>query len=437
MVGPLTWEICRRSDQAVLANLSDRKEGARVLVARHVARAAEVPLSLNDPAVDAIDTGGALLRCKAAGWPEPLFCGRISQWEVTYDGDTEVGKLSAIDPMAQVDAAALFIYGLGFSSGNPEAFKKFTATDQSQIMWQLVNLIAAENDTGIVQGTLANTSISRNASFVTGSMIGDGVRSIASLVDGAEFDLSPVEASDGTIAAFNTYYPQQGTDKSDALVLKMGLSATDEADGFSYAPSVGEMINRFTVIGEPTGAITSLGGLDYPLHIAYRAEHAASIADNGVWEKTESVSGLTDGNLLAAYAKAVVAANAYPSESFSLSLDPDFAPAFAPNGDFWMGDVIGAQIGLPREVKNLVGRVGAASFTEVRNGDVHIDLTCDPEDVTTGVTGAGLNVVMDPAEGTVPPPPPDVEVAVDPCAPAPAAPDPCAEKKKKKKKKKK
>ena len=421
-IGPLTFELCDL-DQGVLATLGDRFPDAKVDIPRHAARTAQVTLALEDEAAPWVSVGDTVLRCKVVGWTDPLFVGRVTLAETTFTGDTETLTVSAADPWAHLQKKIVLITGLGFTP-TASAYKEFSATQQAQIMWDLINL---HSDHGIAQGTLV-TSVTRTATFPAGSGVADGVNAMAALFNGAEWELSPVEETDGTLVEFNTFHPRQGSDLSGSVILTIGIDEDDNADSLSIAPGIDGMVNKYTVIGDVSGTATK-GGLDYPLHPAYTAEHAGSVSTYGTWEGSDSVVGLTDAGLLEAIAKARVAANAFPIERFSVGIDPDTGPDFGPDGDFWVGDTIALQAGLPNETLNIEGRVGAASFAEGSEGEVDVTLTCDP-DTASSVTGAALSVVMDSSEGTVPPPPPE-EVPID------TAPEPKKKKKKKKKKKRK
>ena len=439
MISGLTWEICARSNQGVLAGLDDRRAGARVIVTRNATRTAEVPLALDDPALEAAAVGERLLRCTVPGWRDPLFCGRITQLQHSYSADQEGVVVSAADPMMQLEKTRVFVTGIGFSPA-AEGYKEFIDVQQAQIIWQLVNLMSA-NGIGVVQGATPN-SVTRTLTFPAGTTAADGIRSVAGLDNGPEFEFAPVFGGDGRIARLDIFWPRQGADRRQEVKLVLGVDPDlDNTLEFTYTPTVSGIVNRYVAIGDQAGTV-SKGGLLYPRHPAYRAEHAASIAQFGAWGASDSISGLTDPNLLSAAARGVVSANAYPIDSFTAALDPEEGPDLEP-GKLWIGDTIAATIGLPGGPVDLAGRIAQASFSEASNGVAYVDLTCEPDGVS-GVTGASLNVVMDSSEGTVPPPPPEVPPVEDPCAPAPPAePDPCASKKeekaaaKKKKKKKK
>lgn len=407
MFGTQTWELCQRSNQSLLAPLDGRLPGAKVDITRHQARAAQLAISLDDAAAPLVSVGDAVLRCTVAGWTNPLFVGRITQEGLLYDEQNNTLTISALDPWVQVQKAG--VYGSGIFGGGVLSYLTYTATQQATIINALLaHAISRGVNHGIVAG-LAPSSTTKTLSFPAGSNIADAILSITGYLDGIEFELTPKQAVDGSLATINMYYPRQGSDLSASIIVKIGIDENDTATAFSYTPAIDGIHNRHTVIGDATG-IATLAGLDYPSHPAYVAEHAASQAAYGVFEDSEFLSGVTDPTILASYAKAIVAANAIPTDAFALTLDPERGPEFGPGKDVWMGDTIAAQAGLPEETMNLSGRIASASIVENENGDADVVVACEPE-ASSGVTGSTATVVIDSAEGTPPPPPPVPEIA--------------------------
>lgn len=420
-VGKLIWEVCDL-DQNVITELEGRDEGAQVTIGRHVARTASVSIDLDDPAVPLLSVGDQVLRVtvdESAMGSWPAFIGRVLQHDITHDGEQASLKLSAADPLAHLEACLVF--GTAGMSPSAETFiTYFSNTDPSTIMSQLVATVA-DNGHGIVDGTLDTSTADVQLGFPAGSTVADALRAIAGLDGAPEFEITPIFAGIGTLAELNTF-STQGTDRSASILLRLGESdEDDELLGFEVAPAMSGVVNRFVLIGDApegsTAASSASGSLkDYPLHPASRASHADSIARYGVWETSESASGLSDGTLLGKIAKAHVGANVNPINSYKVTLDPDNAPHFGPQGDFWMGDVVPTRITTPggRQL-DYSGRVASASLMEAESGDVLVDVVFEPKDDASGVTTAGLSVVVDSTEGTDPPPPPDPET--DPCAP--------------------
>jgi hypothetical protein len=414
----LTWELTDLR-QNVIATLDDRDAGAQVTVGRNVARTATLGLDLDDPAAQLASVGETLLRCLAPGWSRPLFVGRVIQADISYNGQSADLKLSAADPLYHLERCLVF--GTAAMSPAAETFiTYFSDTDPSTMIASLI-ASTADNGHGIVTGSLDTSAANLKLGFPAGMTVAEAIRSIAGLDGAPEFELAPVAAGDGTLAELNTYHPHQGTDKSAEIVLRIGSGVEDELLGFEVSPSMAGFTNRYVTIGDaPPGATatSSISGSSkvYPRHPAYRASHQGLIDRYGVWESTESLPGSAVSSLLLKVARAAVAANANVLTGYRVTLDPDLAPTFAPEGDFWLGDTVGVEVTTPGgRVLDYTGRVASASLTEAENGDVLTDLLLEVPDDPAGVTGAALSVVVDSAEGTTPPPPPPPEP--DPCAP--------------------
>jgi hypothetical protein len=420
-VGDLTWELCDL-EQTVLGGgpIETHSEGAQVALGREVARTASLTLDLDDPFAQLASVGDQVLRCSADGWTDPAFVGRVLQHDITYNGDSAQLTMSAADPLAHLEACLVF--WTAAMTPAAETFKTYYAnTDPSTMMSDLISHCAA-NGHGIVDGTLALGAADQKLGFPAGSTVADGLRAIAGLSSNPEFEIAPIFDATGKLAELNTYYPKQGTDKTATIILRLGESDDDdELLGFEIAPSMSGLVNRHVVVGDaPDGAIasSSVSGVpkNYPKHPAYRASHAASIAQYGVWETAESVSGASNAFVLIGVAQANIAANVDPVTAIKVTLDPDNAPAFGPQGAFWLGDIITIEVTTPAgNPLSYEARVATAGLTEAENGDVLVDLIVEPVDDLAGVSGASFSVVVDSTEGTDPPPPPEPEP--DPCAP--------------------
>lgn len=401
----LTWEIVDRT-QSPLATLEHRKPGGSGTITRHAARTAKVSLDLHDPALAQVDTVSTLLRVMPEGWTDPLFLGRIVS---TPHEDGDVVTLNAVDSWRHLERLGVFlrdpVYDLPPGSfPATDTFRFFTSNeDQSQAMWDLIDLVSASGH-GIVEGTLAGASVSRDLSFPAGSRIADGVLGIADLMNGPDFELAPVSASDGTLAQFNTFYPRQGVDRTGDVDFRYGFGdENDNAIDLDRGETGEGLVNRFVAIGD-VYALIYVGGKQWALHAAAIAEHADSIAANGVFEDSGTVSGTTDSvGVLGPYAAGIVAGQALPNEPFTVTPDPDAGFVFAPDGDYWMGDTIPVSDG--SDGATLSGDIGNVVWTEDEPGDVELDLTCDPISDPAGVSVTYDLVLVDPADGQVLPPP--------------------------------
>lgn len=408
----LTWEVCDL-EQNVLATLDDRREGGEVQITRHAPRTAKIDLDPSDAAVALATTLNTIIKVTVAGWTDPLFCGRVFSNSASR-GDQDTVTLQAADPWRQLDKETVLIRDSDFDLVGTFGYRYYAAnTDQSTLMWDLIALVAASGH-GIVEGTLAGASITRDLTFPAGSRISDGVLGIADLFQGADFELAPVAASDGSLCTFNTFYPEQGTDRSATVIFKIGNEDPDLDNALilDYSETGESVVNSFTAIGE-VRAHGAIGGVSYPIHAAYTAEHADSAAAYGPFEDSGTVSGVVDLAVLAAYANSIVTEQGMPGHPFTLTVDPDGPFDFAPpseGGDYWMGDTIAVEaILLDGSTLNLTGRISDTPLTENDAGDVDLVLTCDPVGDASSVTGEDRSIVMDAGDGTVVPPPEPIQ----------------------------
>ena len=402
----LDLELTDRN-QNVLTRLDGRRPGARVEIGLNAARRGFCPLSLEDPAYDHADPVKTILRATLKGGAEDkmLLNGRIIIPEQGVTEDGEALGLNAVDPLFQLDRALIRKV-----SGSTWEAKTFSATDQSQVMW---SLIEAASTHGIIKGDLP-ASINRDRTYIPGKEVGPALVEMSEVIGGPDFELEPVMASDGTLCRFNTYYPRQGTDKSNDVVFTIGAPPYT-ATGFQFAPGGDEIVNRVLVIGAP---LNNEGEEEQPFATfpAYVAEHKASIAQYGLFEQVVQLEDVVEGTTLKAHAEAVVAANAAPIpyfdfvtafERFSDEVGAGVPPIFGE--DYWLGDTIGvrAYLGTARlndldEPVNaagdlidplaLTGRITDAVITETENGLLQVKSTCAPEVSSVGISGGPVTL---------------------------------------------
>lgn len=399
----LTWELVDR-EQTLLNTLDKRRAGANVTITLNDARRAECPLSLEDPALPAgLSPMDTLIRCTVEGWTNPLAVTRILVPESSQTADQEGTTLRGIDPFNHLERENDLwqdippIGGINFRTGL--AFNE----DQSQIMWDVIAAVEAQGAaTGIVEGTLAGASVTRQIWFSAYKSAGDILVYVSELNGGPDFELAPVLATDGTLAHFNTYYPRQGSDKTATVVFEHGFGG-QSASEFSDAPDGGQLINKAVSIGAATPDDPDTGVSGSHGNPTVVAEHDASIAQYGTFMQVNTVED-RDFASVEAHARGIVAASAYPAAIFSFKPDEDAEFDFAPpseGGDYWMGDTVAVDAVLPYMANDSSplrrkGRIVQAALTEVddESGAVDIELICSAENVSSGITGASYNLVL-------------------------------------------
>lgn len=354
-------------------------------------RSAFCPLSVEDPARALAKAVETVLRVTLKG-PEdfslPLFIGRILIPEQGQSEDEEQLGLNAIDPLAQLYKSLIRTIGSG--SWSP---RTFTATDQSLIMWQLVEQFTTH---GVAKGDLP-ASVNRDRTYLPGKEVGAALVEMTEVINGPDFELQPIVAKDGNLALFNTFYPRQGSDKSADVRFVIGREPST-GTGFLYAPGGDEIVNRWVAIGAPLNAEEESPIVTFP---AYVAHHLDSIAQFGIWERLVQLEDVTEVSTLKAHAEGLVAATAYPVPYFDFTAaleqaegqdaDEDGVPPRF-GIDYWIGDTIGVDYWAPgaTEALGLSGRITDAVVTETESGGIEVKLTCAPEVKSAGVTGEAL-----------------------------------------------
>lgn len=395
----LSWDLVDR-EQNVLIRLDSRLEGGNTEIGLNGSRRAKCPLALDDPALGVATAMDSFLRVilKGDDLPEdrPLFLGRVITPEETSVAEKPALNLVAIDPFLQLERT--LIRSVVGTEWDPVAF---AATDQAQIMWAL---IAMGSGHGIVEGDLP-ASVNRDRTYPPGKEAGAALVEMSEVIGGPDFELEPVIASDGTIARFNTFYPQQGSDLTDSVRFQHGGEAED-APGFSYSPTGEGLCNRVLVIGAPVNS-EGEGEAPYAFHYGYVAEDAASIAQYGAFEKREQAEDVTEAATLQAHAEAIVAGSAYPTPFFDFTAAPEkvdgetglgIPPIFGK--DYWLGDTIhvdayenGADPARGDDPTHaLDGRITDATVTELASGQIQVKSSCAPAISAAGVTGQAVIV---------------------------------------------
>lgn len=403
----LDFELCDRN-QNVLTRLDNRRPGGRVEIGLDAARRGFCPLSLEDPAYEAAAAVETLLRITLKGpddFSRPLLIARVLIPEQGSAEGSEALGLNAVDSFFQLERAMARKV-----SGSTWEAVTFSAVDQSQIMWALID---AAEDHGIIEGDLP-ASVNRDRTYLPGKEVGAAVLEMSEVIGGPDFELEPV-AGEGTdtLARFNTYHPRQGSDKSADVVFVHGAYPYT-AETFSHAPGGDGICNRVLVIGAP---LNDEGEEESPFATfpSYVAEHSASIAQYGVFEQVIQLEDVVEGATLKAHAEAFIAANAVPIPYFDFVAAPEQTDDEEGEGvppifgiDYWVGDTIACHAylgaveneagepvdadGNTVEPLELTGRVTDAVVTELESGQIAVKVSCAPEVSSTGITGESVTL---------------------------------------------
>jgi hypothetical protein len=279
-------------------------------------------------------------------------------------------------------------------------------------MWALVEGATTH---GIAKGALP-ASVNRDRTYLPGKEVGAALLEMSEVIGGPDFELEPVAgAGTETLARLNTFYPRQGSDKSADVIFVHGAAPYTASD-FNFAPGGDGICNRVVVVGAPLNNEGEEAEENpFATFPAYVAEHAASIAQYGVWEQLIQLEDVSEAATLQAHAEAFVAANALPIPYFDFTAAPEQTDEEEGDGvppvfgvDYWIGDTIACHTylgaasireddgkpldaaGAPVVPLKLTGRVTDATVTELESGQIAVKVTCAAEVVATGITGNAI-----------------------------------------------
>lgn len=395
----LSWALCDRSGNQ-LTDLPARTGGS-VEIELNGPRRASVTASLEEDVARLAMAYGTVLKVWLAG--TIIFAGQVNlpRW-VGRDREIELNAVDASERLAN-----------SYTKG----FAKQTSIDQAEIMWRLIahaqtlHSLLSGGSVGVVRGETPNSYL-RERYYADGKQIWEALQEMSQVTNGPDFELMPLDRTDGVYSQLQTYFPYQGYDRTDTCIFTFNTQENNAVD-FTSEPGGGKIINFAIYAGQ------AIEGEPAP---AWQAYHADSIAKYGVFQHFEALPDVKYTATLQEYAEMLVAVRAEPVEFFDLvpaveagssadgyyrdsnglwvkqsvssyGIPPPFGPVES-GGHYWIGDeirAIGRDHGLRKDVR---GRVTFARISEVgEHGDqLGVELTCAPTIDAAGVTGAATTV---------------------------------------------
>lgn len=411
----LTWAICNR-DGKEWGWLWERSQG-EVTIDLNGQRTATVETSLEERIADWIHPTKS--RCKVfchpeANDPEKFILHNGLILNPVSDGQrVEIPSVDQSVRLLNASPARLP------TEESPESLWDAVEMEDSELMWEIIErsderrieLNLEEPDSpnpvpshGVIQGDLADSFKTRSSRIVEGQTTWDGLLEIAGRDHSPDFELEPLDREDGIHSALNTYYPRQGANRRDEVILEYGINIPPE--GFNYEPSGVDICNRFVAIGQA----------QYGFAPVYVAENRMSMGRYGIWQREESFT-TKDIDKLADIAHSRVALSAfqinyvevtpaveiggtargfcrnadgtYGQLSDEFMVPPRFGPRVGQGFDYWVGDTITVRAkeqfqfhvdtDIPAYDTDMVMRVVSATFREVDEaGNVAVTLTLTP-----------------------------------------------------------
>lgn len=390
----LSW-LCVGPFQGKKANFFNRRAGSVVAGGLNVPRTARLELATEDPAAATITPLDRFL--KVTFRDAPLFQGKIMVPDYRGENaeqDPDSVTVSAVDPSFSLDRRSTRKLRRHFVDTPGPGVIVVTQYPFSDLMWKYVliaNPTPDELDSGIPTHGIVRGAIPSPDPLVTAADYSDGthvlqvLNDLSSKTNGPDFELEPIEATDGSMARFNVYYPRQGTDRSASVVLEYGLG-TENVHSLDYQLSGNEVCNRFTAVGK-----ANKKGNKAP---AWVEDSLESQQKYGILQDTATFSGIRNIDFLHQFARDQVYARAFPVEFADVVLidDGTLTPQFGPYADFWMGDTVTLRSARPAVDTKM--RVTDWEITELEEGAAQIKLTMADDTPVGGLTGSETTVFV-------------------------------------------
>lgn len=136
---------------------------------------------------------------------------RIGQTGDDIDENSHKVTVTCLDYRAVLAARRLY----------SDATLTYTATDQAEIAWTLVEYTQGKTggNLGIAKGwvgTLPTNVLRNDRTYEAGDSVGDRIKELAELIDGFDWDITPTSASG---LRMDVWYPQRGSDRGVVLIL--------------------------------------------------------------------------------------------------------------------------------------------------------------------------------------------------------------------------
>lgn len=196
----------------------------------------------------------------------------------------------------------------------------WTATDQAEIAWQLIQQTQARTggNLGISKGVGSPTGITRDRTYEAGDSIGERIQELSEVLDGFDWDITPVSAS---ALHLDVWYPQRGEDRG--VVLEYG--------------GLVAKARREVNVSEYGNALRYTGQTDPPLTAQELEASDIGTAPQGRWDLVFGDDGLTTQDALDDRAAWQLAQSQTVRPSYSLTLR---AGAWAGPDHIWLGDTV-------------------------------------------------------------------------------------------------
>jgi hypothetical protein len=203
------------------------------------------------------------------------------------------------------------------------AEKNFSNQEQSRIPWGMINDFQgrAGADYAITDGGAPAGSPSKSAGYAEDTEILEAIQRLSERADGFDYSITPQRA-------FQTYYPQRGTDKSATVVLEYGTHIAGFDLDVSTEP--GAVTTDLRVWGGEGTLATAANSTSRATYL----RREASITYSDV---------ITDPSALQQHATALIERRSLPRRVPSIRLHANLQE-YQPLRDYWLGDIVTVRV---------------------------------------------------------------------------------------------
>lgn len=367
-------------------------------------RSASVPVSFDDPAAALMQPLTTVIK---AVWDRGhLFTGVAVRPQ--YSGRNRTITISARDPSIRMQAFQIGARsdGAGLPSYNNGVYG-WVGVDQSEMIARLMEHAtptAAETAAGvpshgIIRGSLP-TSRTRDRVYEPGKQVWEAWTQLVGVVDGVDFDLRPLDQTDGSYVALDTYYPMMGSDRSDNVIFQYGWGSENLVD-CDIEPAGDIVKNRSIHVGQ-------LDEVSQTQPTSGVVDRSESVQISGIYSDYVGESDIISAATLTEHALGTVTTYGYPP--FFISMVPaqddgsgyrinasgvleilpkryGSPPVLGPSADYWIGDIVSVVVrDGPAFNFDLLARVIEITLSNVPSGAVQAELKLAP------VVGGGYRV---------------------------------------------
>lgn len=365
--------------------------GSSVTMTVNGGRTATLTASFDDPAAALVRPLSTVVKAR---WDQgPLITGAVVR--PSYSGAQRLVTIPVRDPSLRLMAFQVGSSGTQFIDPDPDYDYGWIGVDQSEILARLVEhctptaaeLAIGIPRNGIIRGNLP-LSVNRDRAYEAGKQIWEAMQQLAAVIDGVDFDLRPLDQTDGSFAALDTYYPQMGTDRSESVVFEYGWGRHNCTE-CNIEPAGDLVRNRSWRVGQDSPEGWPTTGL---------VSNQDSMLTYGIYAEHIGEPDVLLQSTLNEHAYAAVTNYGFPPVFVTVTPAQDDGtgyrvglggvlvkehakygspPVLGPQGDYWLGDLV-----------RIITRDGPAFTFDVKARILEITLTNAPN----GAVVAGLRM---------------------------------------------